>query len=402
MKIKTSFHKSAKLAWSIVGLGVILSGVGIFFAFQYRSILIADTYVTWQSRIIQLIPVFFTFLVGGMIVARLPDNRAGWAMLGSIFANTIQTFVESLGIYGYQVGHWPPPLVILLSFLAGVAWITAFALMALLFLWFPNGDYLSRRWRITGQITTAALVLGIASAIVRPGSLPMGAPLENPFGIASLGVFPDYLLNMSALAIFGMILLGVLSILIRYQKSTGVARQQIKWIFYGTFVFGIFLVSDFFIELPGLWESVKESLASAFLPLTVGIAILRYRLYDIDVIIRRTLQYALLTGLLALTYFGGIVILQGILSPLTGSSNSPIVTVITTLGIAALFTPLRNRVQAFIDRRFFRKKYNAEQTLANFAAIARDEVDMEKLAAALLGVVDETMQPEKVSLWISK
>jgi hypothetical protein len=134
----------------------------------------------------------------------------------------------------------------------------------------------------------------------------------------------------------------------------------------------------------------------------MAIAILRFRLFDIDVIIRRTLQFAILTGLLALTYFGGVVIIQGILSPLTGSSNSPLVTVITTLGIAALFNPLRIRVQDFIDRRFYRKKYNAEQALAQFAATARDEVDMDKLTSALLSVVEDTMQPEKVSLWLKK
>lgn len=142
------------------------------------------------------------------------------------------------------------------------------------------------------------------------------------------------------------------------------------------------------------------SFAFLMIPLGIGISILRHRLYDIDVIIRRTLQYAFLTGLLALAYFGGVVVLQTLFNPLTGSTNSPLVTVITTLGIAALFNPLRHRVQDFIDRRFYRKKYNAEQALAQFAATARDEVDMEKLTAALLRVVEETVQPEKASLWL--
>jgi hypothetical protein len=131
------------------------------------------------------------------------------------------------------------------------------------------------------------------------------------------------------------------------------------------------------------------------------LTVFKFRLYDIDIIIRRTLQYAIVTGLLALTYFGGIIILQGILGPLTGEFNSPVVTVITTLGIAALFNPLRIRVQDFIDRRFYRRKYDAEQTLAQFAETARDEVDMEKLTAALLGVVEKTVQPEQLSIWIN-
>ena len=140
---------------------------------------------------------------------------------------------------------------------------------------------------------------------------------------------------------------------------------------------------------------------SAILPLylAVGIAILRYRLYDIDVIIRKTLQYALLTGILALVFFGSVVLLQSIVESLTGE-QSPIVIVISTLAIAALFNPLRQGVQDFIDRRFFRKKYNAEQTLAKFAAIARDEVDFERLVKAMNTAVTESLRPEDLNLWI--
>jgi hypothetical protein len=130
--------------------------------------------------------------------------------------------------------------------------------------------------------------------------------------------------------------------------------------------------------------------------------IFRYRLYDIDLIIRRTLQYALLTGLLALIYFGGIVLLQNVFGGLFGDTESPLITVISTLAIAALFNPLRGRIQDFIDRRFFRSKYDAEKALINFAAIARDEVDMVRLSGSLLSVVESTLQPEQTSLWLKE
>jgi hypothetical protein len=143
------------------------------------------------------------------------------------------------------------------------------------------------------------------------------------------------------------------------------------------------------------------SLGFPIIGFSLAMAILRYRLFDIDVIIRKTLQYALLTGLLALVYFGSVIILQSLVENLTGS-QSPLVIVLSTLAIAALFNPLRTRIQNFIDRRFYRKKYDAEQALAQFAATARDEVDMDKLTAALLEVLKETMPSESLSLWLKQ
>jgi hypothetical protein len=211
------------------------------------------------------------------------------------------------------------------------------------------------------------------------------------------------------------ITVGVYAQIFRYRHhASPTQRQQTKWIVFGFSVTLIVIIlvgtlaalypidtttpSGMLLLLLGI-SIVLIALAIA--PVTVMVSILQYRLWDIDLIIRRTLSYAIMSGLLGLVYFGGVVGLQAIFSMLT-EQNSTISIILSTLAIAALFTPMRLRVQEFIDRRFYRKKYDSEQTLAQFAAAARDEVDMERLTRALLGVVEETMQPERVSLWLVK
>ena len=194
------------------------------------------------------------------------------------------------------------------------------------------------------------------------------------------------------------------ALFVRFRRTKGVEREQIKWLFFASGLFAAVYVPSFFTgsytTANNIWD-ILFTFGIMAIPIAIAIAILRYRLYDIDIIIRRTIQYAILTGLLALVYFGSVILLQSLVENLTGT-QSPIVIVVSTLAIAALFTPLRSRVQDFIDRRFYRAKYNAAQTLEQFAATARDEVDMEKLTTALLGVVDETMQPEMASLWLKE
>jgi hypothetical protein len=190
--------------------------------------------------------------------------------------------------------------------------------------------------------------------------------------------------------------------MIRFRRVGGVEREQIKWLFYAAAIFAFTYVPSFiltdFTDPENLW-SFLWVFGMLSIPLAIAIAILRYRLYDIDIIIRRTLQYALLTALLALVYFGGVVLLQSLFESITGE-QSAIAIVLSTLVIAALFAPLRLRIQKSIDKRFYRHRYDAEQALASFASTARDEVDLDELTAALVRVVDDTMQPEMVSLWL--
>jgi hypothetical protein len=198
-------------------------------------------------------------------------------------------------------------------------------------------------------------------------------------------------------------LASVFSVFVRLASAGGRERQQIKWFAYAAAVLvGALLFGLSPGQLQGTWTwSVVVVTGLSGVPVAVGIAILRYRLYDIDVLINRTLVYGVLTGILALVYFGGVTATHTIFRTLTGQERqSQLAIVISTLVIAALFNPLRRRIQSFIDRRFYRKKYDAAKTLEAFSAKLRDETDLDALSDDLVGVVRETMQPAHVSLWL--
>jgi hypothetical protein len=196
----------------------------------------------------------------------------------------------------------------------------------------------------------------------------------------------------------------------RYRRvSTPAEKRQTRWVLYGNVIgVGLFLAIVIFAGATGAWSEeitragllfgVLSQVAVAAVPISIGIAVLRSKLWDIDLVIRKTTVYAILTGALLLVYFGSIIVLQRVLSPITGESQAAVV--LSTLLIAALFLPLRRRVQDAIDRRFFRRKYDAEQVLAQFAATVRDETDLDALTAELVRVIQETMQPEFVNVWL--
>jgi hypothetical protein len=203
------------------------------------------------------------------------------------------------------------------------------------------------------------------------------------------------------------------SLVLRFLRSRGEEREQIKWLAFAALVLGLGFASfvipgiiwpDDAVSANSLWENLLEdavTLSFAGVPVAIGFAILKYRLYDIDQIINRTLVYGSLTVMLALVYFGGVATTQAIFRGLTAQEEQPqLAIVISTLVIAALFNPLRRRIQAFIDRRFYRGKYDAAKTLEAFSAKLRDETDLDALSDDLVGVVRETMQPAHVSLWL--
>ncbi len=294
-------------------------------------------------------------------------------------------------------------------------WVPTAGLVGIyLLLLFPDGRLPSRRWRALAWLSGAVIILVSAGVALAPRTLPNLGGIHNPFGLEGHRWVADAL-NGVILLFTLCILASAVSLVLRYRRSGGEVRQQIKWIaFAASLVSVAFLVAviSALIVAPDtmgtggtqpLWLQLLQDavqMSNAGIAVAVGFAILKYRLYDIEVVINRTLVYGSLTAILATFYFGSVVTLQYLFSLLTGQGNT-LAIVASTLAIAALFNPLRRRIQSFIDRRFYRRKYDARKTLEAFGSKLRDETDLERISEDLVEVVDETMQPSHISLWLS-
>ncbi len=348
-------------------------------------------------------PVLISFL-GVLIVAKRPGHRIGRLLIVLGLVSALSTVTQEWAVYGYHTLQTDVPLEAVAAWITNWIWIILFDLLLLTAALFPDGYLLSRRWAwligVPLFLFTVPLLLG--AMIETPMSSVFQIP--NPFVSQHRKAFYDAAFTTGVVAMPVTAIAVLLSAVIRFRGSQAQERQQMKWLMFGVAIMAFLTVVGLGV-FQGLGNPMGAIMVNAavFGPaLGVGIALLRYQLYDIDIIIRRTLQYALLTGFLVLIYFGGVVLLQGIFGGLAGDSDSPLITVISTLVIAALFNPLRGRIQDFIDHRFYRAKYDAQQTLARFAAAARDEVELEALTNELVRVVQETIQPEHVSIWLKR
>jgi hypothetical protein len=281
-------------------------------------------------------------------------------------------------------------------------WVPSLGLIVFLLLVFPDGRLPGALWRWVAGFTVSAVVAGAVLAAFSPGAV-LEHPFENPLGIEDL---PNASKAVEAF-MYALVMVGASSMLARLRHAGRVERLQIKWFAYATTVSisGVVLKNTVFPALGGTWVwwvgLVLTTVGLAGSPVAMGIAILRYRLYEIDLLINRTLVYGSLTVTLALVYFGSVVATQATFRALTGQEQQPqLAIVVSTLVIAALFNPLRRRIQGFIDRRFYRRKYDARKTLEAFSARLRDETDLEALSEDLVGVARSTMQPEHASLWL--
>jgi hypothetical protein len=411
-----SARTAAWLAWSLTTLSLIMfvANVALYIILPPS----AQPPITWGTGGLSIVFVFMVPflafpLVGALIASRRPHNPIGWICLAVGLFWMLNIMSGGYGIYGLLASPGSVPFPAAIG--SQGEWMgpaTVGLLGTYLILLFPDGRLPSAGWRPLAWLSGTVLVLVSIANALAPGPLPDLGGVRNPFGLEGYPWMSgardalNLLLSVCMLA-------SVSSLVIRYRRSGGEVRQQIKWIAFaasvvalgvsGAVVLGTFAAGTAGGTHPLLIGLLEDAITLSFagVPIAVGFAVLKYRLYNIDVIINRTLVYGSLTATLVALYFGGIVVLQRFFVLLTGK-QSTLAVVASTLLIAALFTPLRRRIQSYIDRRFYRRKYDARKTLEAFSAKLRDETDLEALSDDLVAIVRETMQPAHVSLWLRR
>jgi hypothetical protein len=388
----------AGLAWLLCGASLTLGVLGLVLE-SLNGHLITDTSVVG----IALLAIAFP-LVGAVVAARRPHNPLGWIFcaIGVLYGLTVTG--EAYGIYTLRTAPGSLPGGGLMSWLGNWAWAPALGLlMTFALLLFPDGRLPSRRWRPVAWLSalSIAMICGPGAAWSWPQrGLALLESNQEGLETAPRLVGPLVLAGYPLMLVCG--LASVVALLVRFRRSRGVERQQLKWF---TFAGAVTFASLVLIVTPSQagWIGPVNPLVSlpvlVSMPVGAGVAILRYRLYEIDRLINRTLVYGLLTAVLGLGYAGVVLVLGQLFGGVTSDLPSWVIAG-ATLAVAALFQPARRRIQALVDRRFNRRRYNAAKTIEAFSARLRDEIDLDTLSAELLAVVNQTMQPTQASLWL--
>jgi hypothetical protein len=353
------------------------------------------------------LPMIAYPLVGALVIARR-GSPMGWVFSVTGAVLSLDWAGSELANYALLERPGAIPGGTAFAAVSSAAQVPAFCLFGCVLLLFPSGSVHSRRERITLRALIGAAVAGVLAYGLGEGAFEEPFQrFDNPIGVPGTHAVFSTIAGLSWFVCLLAVSAAAISLVRRLRRSTGVERLQLKWMVYaGAVLAAVFLVvfPTFFVDDPP--ETVKSlrdnafTLAIAGIPVAAGIAILRHRLYDIDVVINRTLVYGSLTAMLAATYLGSVLLLQLALDPIT--SGSSLAVAVSTLAVAALVRPARARIQAVVDRRFYRRRYDAARTLEGFSARMREQVDLEALGGELREVVRETMQPEHVSLWLRR
>jgi hypothetical protein len=397
-------RRAAWLAWSLVVLSVALLAAGIAFS-RAASSTAPDLPFggeTGDSSVVANLLTLLTFsVVGAIMASRHPRNTIGWLFCSVGVTIGLNSFA------GDYTEYWLAGGTSMKSFAETAAWFSSWAWVLLTYvpinfvlLLFPDGRLPSPRWRPLAWCAGLGIAGSVAGYAFEAGPLEDFPQIANPYGVD--GPIVGMVGVAGSIVAAGSLVSSAVSLIVRMRHAASEQRQQIKWLAYGgTVVVGTIFVSG----LINLWNVpvgiLVGNVAVLGLPVFTGIAMVKHHLYDIDLLINRTLVYGSLTTMLIALYVGGIVLSQRVFVGLTGQEQLPQLAIVaSTLMIAALFAPLRRRIQAIIDRRFYRRKYDAAKMLSVFNARLREETELGTLSDDLIGVVKETMQPEHVTLWL--
>ena len=390
-----------RLPWVILGVSATTSLAGLALLVQVPSAAIERTGGTLALQALFVVVMLVFGIVGAVVASRLPANPIGWLFLGLSLFDGI--FELANGYTHYTLSADPGSL----PGAPWAAWVSNWTsplappfLVAALLL-FPDGRPPTPRWRWVLWLCAPLLVVLVLQHVLAPGPIDEFPALENPVAIDGA----DWLGSIrSQPFVFALFLAAAAALIVRFRRSNGVERQQVKWFAFAAAMMAAYLVLSSIAQALFGGQADEDSLVAGFafavficgVPISAGIAILRHRLYDVDVVINRALVYGALTATLGGAYLA-LVLLLGLT---VGESDLAVAA--STLAVAALFGPARARVQALVDRRFYRRRYDAEQTLLGFVGRLRDELDLEMLGADLRAVVRDTMQPAHVSLWLRR
>src|SRR5215211_3656557 len=358
-------------------LSVVLPVGGLALDQMTRSTATERLYYGPVDAVFYLATVLTFSVVGAIIASRQPRNAIGWIFCGVGLVMGLNSLAGGYAEYRLSGGYGPWSLVETAAWFASWSWtLLVYVPTSFLLLLFPDGRLPSPRWRPVAWCAAIGLIGFVAGTALNPGPLEDFPQIVNPYGVDS--PILDAIASAGYILAAASMVASAVSLIVRMRRAGRVERQQIKWLAYG----GAVVVGAVFVSgVISIWSGDAAIAVIGFgllgVPIFTGVAIARYRLYDIDIVINRTLVYGALTAALAAVYFGGVATLQALMRALTGQEQQPqLAIVVSTLAIAALFNPLRGRIQGFIDRRFYRKKYDAAKTLEAFSAKLRDETDL--------------------------
>jgi len=412
---KDRWALSAVAAWSLFAVALALVVVGLILLALSWSVPVPPG---WGFRGFTSIFAVVAAAVGVAIATRRRANPIGWLLLFGAVLSGIQLVAEEYAFYallqragtlpGGEVGAWVQSWI----------WPVGVAVVAVYVgLLFPDGRFRSVRWRFVARVGLVVVASDALIFALKPGLVAgLAAIVDNPFALPALAPVTNALIGVGFAGLITLLTASFVSVFLRFREARGMERQQLKWFAYASAVVAFALILTTAVQLVALATMTADAvvlsqadpvqkltqlcliIAIAFLLIAIGIAIVRYRLYDIDLLINRTVVYGATTATIAATFFLGILALQTLLRPLTSGSDLAVAG--STLASFGLFQPVRARVQAAVDHRFYRSRYSAARTLDAFAERLRDKVDLDAVRSELVGAVGQTMAPLHISLWL--